>query len=205
MCTLSGTIRAPDARPSELEQHILPLELLAGISGEILSTIDTTDRGEFDFGNLPPGIYFIHLKRFTAFFGDVEGLISVAVDPTAPARADKLDLNLTWTSCGLMYMDQSKCPQLDLYVKKLQGHMSRSPRVEIVLRDAAQNLIAHVNTDPDGNFSFPGPLAGTFDLRIDGGAITPVHTQLHIDPTAPGSSLEIQRGSLTSCTAVRVQ
>jgi hypothetical protein len=155
----------------------LSIELLDGISGRILSSVNTTDRGAFDFGNLAPGLYFIHLKPYSGFFEQVEGLISVAVDPAAPARANKLDLNLTWTSCGLMYTDQLHCPQLNLHVKKLEGHLSDSMgravrRAEIILLDATQSQVVHVSTDPNGNFSF-GPLVGTFELRIEGGRIHP--------------------------------
>ncbi len=208
--SVSGTVRAPDAVPGQLEQRVLSLELLEGISGQILSSINTTDRGAFDFGKLVPGLYFIHLKPYSAFFGQVEGLIGIAVDPAAPARADKLDLNLTWTSCGLWYTDQLQCPQVELHVKKLEGHatgsMGRAPqRLEIVLLDATQSQVAHVNTDTYGNFSFPGHLVGTFELRIDGGGVTPVHTPLHIEPTAGDSSLEIQAGYGVGCSTVQVK
>lgn len=189
--SLSGTMRAPDAIPGRLEQSVLSLELLDGISGRILSSLNTTAHGEFDFGKLAPGLYFIHLKPYSAFHEQVGGLISIAVDPGAPSRADKLDLNLSWTSCGLAYTDQLQCPHPDLHVKKLEDHASDSMgrglrRAEIVLLDPAQNPVAHVSTDPDGNFSFPGPLVGTFELRIDGGGFSPVHTALHIQPTAGG-------------------
>lgn len=196
--SLSGTMRAS----GQLDQPALSLELLDAVSGRILSSIDTTGRGEFDFGKIGPGLYFIHLKQ-------MEGLISVAVDPGAPARADKLDLNLNFTSCGLMYTDQSQCPHPDLHVKKLEGHVSdsvgRAMRgAEIVLLDDAQSQVSRVSTDPNGNFSFSGPLAGTFELRIDGGGFTPVHTPLHIEPTTGSSSLEIEADVL-GCSTVRVK
>jgi len=208
--SLSGTMRAPDAIPGQLEQSILSLDLLDGISGRILSGISTAARGEFDFGKLVPGIYFIRLKPYSAFHQEIGGLISVAVDPSAPARADKLDLSLTWTSCGLMYTDLRQCPQPDLHVKKLEGHasdsMGRAVRsAEIVLLDAAQNQLAHVSTDANGNFSFPDPLVGTFELRIDGGGFNPVHAPLHIEPTAGSSSLEIDAAYGASCSTVWVK
>ncbi len=207
--SLSGSMRAPDAVPGRPEQSVLSLELLDGISGRILSSISTTSRGAFDFGKLVPGLYFIHLKPYVVFSQKAEGLISVAVDPAAPARADKLDLNLVWTSCGLMYTDQLQCPQLDLHVKRLEGHVSDSMgrglgRLEIVLLDASQSQVVHVSTDRNGSFSFPGPLAGTFELRMDPGGFTPVHTPLHIEPTAVNSLLEIQASSL-GCSTVRAK
>jgi hypothetical protein len=190
--SLSGMMRFP----GPLEQSALSLDLLDAVSGRILSSINTTGRGEFDFGKIGTGLYFINLKQI--------GLISVAVDPAAPERAGKLDLNLNFTSCGLMYTDQSQCPQPELRVKKLEGHVGAMRGAEIVLLDAAHNQVAHVSTDPSGNFSFPGPLAGTFELRIDGGGFTPVHTPLHIEPSAGSSSLEIE-GAVLGCSAVRVK
>jgi hypothetical protein len=209
--SLSGTMRAPDAIPGQLEQSVLSLELLEGVSGRILSSINTTGRGEFDFGKLAPALYFIHLRPYSAFHEQqVGGLISVAVDPSAPARADKLDLSLSWTSCGLMYTDLLQCHQPDLHVKKLEGHASDSMgrglrRAEIVLLDPAQNQVAHVSTDPDGNFFFPGPLVGTFELRIEGGGFNPVHTALHIEPTAGSSSIEIDAAYGMGCSSVWVK
>jgi len=204
--SLTGTMRAPDAVPGRLEQPVLSLELLDGISGRVLASINTTSRGAFDFGKLAPGVYFIHLKPYTAFSQTVEGLISVAVDPAAPARAGKLDLNLTWTSCGLGYMDQLQCPQPDLYVNKLEGRVSAFRGAEIVLLDVAQSEVVHVSTDRNnGDFSFPGPLAGTFELRIDGGGFTPVHTPLHIEPTAANSALEIETSNGFACSTVRAK
>jgi len=209
--SLSGTMRAPDAVAGRLDQPILSLELLEGVSGRILSSINTTDRGEFDFGKLVPGIYFIHLKPYSAFRQQqVEGLISVAVDTGARARANKLDLSLAWTSCGLMYTDQFQCPQPDLHVKKLEGHVRDSVgrplgRTEIVLLDPAQNQVANVSTDLNGNFSFPGSLAGTFELRIDGAGFTPVHTPIRIEPGAGRSSLEIEAAYGDGCSTVRAR
>jgi Carboxypeptidase regulatory-like domain len=97
-----------------------------------------------------------------------------------------------------MYTDQRQCPQPDLHVKKLEGHVSDSNggpvrgAGEIVLLDAAGSLAANVGIDRDGNFSFPGPLEGTFELRIERGGFNPAHTPLHIESTADGSSLEIE-------------
>jgi hypothetical protein len=61
-----------------------------------------------------------------------------------------------------------------------------------------------VRTDPNGTFSFPGPLVGTFELRIGGGGFTPVHTPLHIEPTAVSSFLEIEAHGF-GCSTVRVK
>ena len=145
--SLSGTMRAPDAVPSRLEQRILSLDLLEGISGEILSSVTTTSRGAFDFGKLSPSLYFIHLKPYSAFFGRVEGLIGIAVDQAAPAHADKLDLNLTWSSCG-----PAVYRSLPMYPTRPARNDARRPRDRLRGTPAAPsgNSSARRSTEPGG-------------------------------------------------------
>jgi len=208
--SVSGTMRAPDAVPGRIEQPILSLELLDGISGRIISSKSTTGRGEFDFGKPAPGFYFIHVKPSSHSFGEAEGLISVAVNPAAP-NADQLDLTLSGTSCGLMYTDQRQCPHPDLKANKLAGHVSDSEHAavggaQIFLLDEAQNQAAYARTDPSGNFSFPGPLVGAFQLRVERGGFSPLYTPLHIEPNAGSSHLEIEVAAYgNGCSTVRAK
>src|SRR5262249_32623752 len=117
---------------------------------------------------------------------------------------------LNATSCGLMYTDQSQCRYPDLHVNKLAGHVGDNigrpafGGAQILLLDAAQNQVAQATADPSGNFSFPGALVGTFQLRVVGAAFTPVHTLIHFEPAASRSSLEIEADSL-SCSTVRAK
>lgn len=206
--SISGTIRAPDAVPGFVEQRILSLDLLDAISGRVVASMNTGSRGEFDLGRPASGIYFVRLNPYTAFHQRIEGLISIAVDPRA--LADKLDLNVVWTSCGLSYTDLRGCPRSDVRVRKLDGHVSGSMgrgvrRAEIVLLDGAQNPVVHVTSDPSGNFSFSGPLAGTFELRIEARGFNPIHTPLHIEPTADASFLDIQAGFGIHCSTIKAK
>lgn len=205
--SLSGTMESPDAIPGHLDRATLPLELLDGISGRVLSSQSTTAHGEFDFGKLPPGIYFIRLKLFFAFRQEVTGLISVALDPNAPARADKLDLNLSYTSCGLMYKDALQCPQFDLRMKTLKGRVSDGgrravPYARIALLDAAKREVASVSADLHGDFFYSRPLEGAFELRMGGPGFTPMHALIHLEPAARDVALEIQVGNL-GCSTIR--
>jgi len=207
--SLAGTIRAPDAVAGRLEQSVLSLELLEAVSGRVLSAVSTSNRGEFDFGEHAQGLYFIRLKPYSfRNQQDVGGLITIAVHPTSSAVAEKLDLNLSWTSCGLMYTDQSQCRYPDLHVNKVAGHLSDSAGrppfggANISLWDATQNQVSQASTDASGNFSFPGLLAGTFQLRIEGGGFTPVHVPIHYEPTTGSSSLEIETAPF-SCSTIR--
>lgn len=187
--SLSGTM---------LGQRVLSVDLLDGVSGRVLSSISTTERGEFDFGKQVPGLYFIRV---------VGGLISVAVDPGAPAEDDKLRLSLSWTSCGLMYMNLRQCPQSDLHVKKLEGHVNDPgglpvPGAEIVLLDPAQNQVGQLSADSHGDFSSPDPLSGPFELWASVAGFNLVHTTLHIEPTAPNATLVIDAAYGEICSSV---
>lgn len=196
------------AIPGRLDQPVLSIELLEGVSGSILSSTTASHFGEFDLGKARPGLYFIRLKPYSFRNQEVGGMISIAVDTTA--SANNLDLNLVWTSCGLMYTDQSQCPYPDLHVNKLRGQVSDSigrpvfAGAKITLLDAAKNQVAQASTDPSGSFSFPDSLVGTFQMRIEGAAFTPVHTPIHIEVTAAKSFLEIQGASL-SCSTVEAK
>ena len=206
--SLAGIMRAPGAVPGETDQSAVSLELLDGISGRTLSTVNTTGRGEFDFGSRGQGIYFIHLKPYSTFNQQIQGLISIAVDPATPA--DRLDLDLTWTSCGLKYVNQLQCPQSDLRVKKPEGNVHDSNGLPvrtglIVLLDAGDRQVARVGPDRDGNFSVPDPLAGTFELWVGRGGFSPLHTAIRIEPTAAGSSLEIEAAYGDACSKIRVR
>src|SRR5579863_8344450 len=98
------------------------------------------------------------------------------------------------------HTDLRQCPQPDLHVKKLEGHASdpvgRPVRSgEIVLLDAARKQVAHASNDSGGNFSFPGPLVGAFDLRIDGGGLNPVDRNRR----CIRSDLQRRLGEIASC------
>lgn len=206
--SVSGSMRAPFATPGRLEQDVLSLDLLDAISGRVVASLSTGTRGEFDFGRLAPGIYFIRLNPLAAYNQQVSGLISVAVDPQA--APGQLDLNLVWTSCGLSYTDLRPCPRSDLRVRSLSGRMSDEsggaiPSAVVVLRDKTQNQVVRVTTDPRGNFSFPDPLEGTFDLQIEGVAFSPVRATLHLDRTAEAKSLEVRAVYFVGCSTVALK
>jgi len=207
--SIAGTIEGFSAGPGR-DQPVLSLELLEGASGRVLSSVDTSKGGEFDFGHWEPGVYFINLKPHPVGFENAEGPISIALDPAGRATASKLDLHLVWTSCGLMYVDQSQCKHPDLRVNKAAGRVTdemgraMSGGIEILLLDESQTRVATALTDSSGNFSFPDPLSGTFQLRVDFGGFAPIHTPIRVDPAAGRSSLQIQ-ASLLSCSTIRAK
>jgi hypothetical protein len=98
--SLKGRMRGPDYLPGQ-SQPRLSLDLLEGSSGQRLKSLQTTDRGEFDFESAAPGLYFLSLKSgLRGWSGEqITGLVAVAVDHGAPA--DHLDVDLGSTSCGL--------------------------------------------------------------------------------------------------------
>ena len=206
--TLAGRMRGPAVAPGMLDWPALSLELVEGLSGRVLASATTTNRGEFDFGVRTPGIYFIRLRNDWKWG---EGLISVA----AGAGTDRLDLNLQATSCGLIYSDLSMCPRPDLRVSKLEGRIASDETggplrfgAEILLIDAANREAGHASAGPNGEFSMPGASAGAFELRIEGNGLAPMRTPIYIDPSidpgAGGSFLEVD-GAYFGCTKVKVK
>src|SRR5579862_1871158 len=80
--SLKGTIHAPEYLPGQFQPR-LSLALLEGVSGRRLKGEESTDKGEFNFGDAAPGLYFLYLKPsgLSGWSGEqITGLIAVAVD-----------------------------------------------------------------------------------------------------------------------------
>lgn len=198
--SLKGTIRSFDALPGQ-PQPSWSLALLQGVSGRWLQSEKTTEAGEFDFGSVAPGFYFLSLKPSG-------GLIAVAVDHSAPT--DHLHLELGWSSCGLYYTDRSKCAQSDAQIEKLSGRVTDLsgqviPGAKILLLDPAGAIVEQLTSDGEGSFASPRPLAGTYELMVSSAGFTTYRRTLHAEQTgdsARPSSLIVQLGLLGSCPAV---
>lgn len=201
--SLKGTMHGADYFPGQ-SQPIISLDLLEGRSGRLLKSAQTSDRGEFNFEGVAPGLYFLSLKPS----GD---LIAVVVDPGAPT--DHLDLDLGWTSCGLWYVDRNKCPQPDLKIWGLSGQIldvtgAAIPGATILLFDHAQTLVERLQSDSSGKFASAHFLAGDYELVVSSAGFTPFRRTVHTESTgdsARRSSLTVQLGVGGSCSAGDVQ
>jgi hypothetical protein len=117
--TARGSLSISDQPPTGFR---LSLSLLEGLSGRIVDITQTDSRGQFAFGDVPSGIYFLQLdpSGLKDWSGDqITGLIAIEV--SRDAAEDQLDLDLGWSSCGLSYKDRSQCPQTKLELTKVCG------------------------------------------------------------------------------------
>jgi hypothetical protein len=181
---------------------VIALDLLEGISGRVLKATRTSDHGEFDFGGIAPGLYFL---RFREYPGG-GGLIAISVDPNA--TTDTLDIAFGFSSCGLAYSDHSKCSQTELVTRELRGKVvdpmgAVIGRAEIMLSNGSENLI-RIRTNDEGRFeSFPA--AGDYELGVMMPGFDPLKRKLRIDPAAKDSVLNVKlqvffSGSCSSAT-----
>jgi hypothetical protein len=211
--SLKGTIRGPDYLPGQ-SQPRLSLDLLEASSGRKLKSLRTTESGEFNFGSAAQGLYFLSLKPsgLTDWGGEqITGLVAVAVDQGSPT--DHLDVDLAWSSCGLAYVDRSKCPKGDLQIEQLSGQvLDASGAViadaKILLFDTAGTLVERLSSDGMGKFTSPHTLVGTYQLVVSTAGFTPLRTTVHAEPTGDSarlSPLTVQLGVGGSCSSANLQ
>jgi len=211
--SLKGTMRGPDFLPGQ-SQPRLSLDLLEARSGRKLKSLQSNDRGEFDFETTAPGMYLIALNPsgLIGWSGEqIRGQIVVDVDQGAPT--DSLDLDLTWSSCGLGYSDRGKCPKRDLQTEQLSGQVvdptgAIIPGAKILLLDAARVRVEEVQSDEKGEFASSRRLAGTYDLVVSRPGFTPyrgtVHAESNGQPTRR-SPFTVQLGLFGSCAAASLR
>jgi hypothetical protein len=208
--SLKGTIRGPDYLPGQ-PQPRLSLDLLEGSSGRRLKSLQTTDSGAFNFESAVPGLYFLSLKPsgLWGWSGErITGLVAVAVDRGAPT--DDLDIDLAWTSCGLGYVDRSKCPQRDLQIGQLSGQVLDASGAairdaKILLFDSNETLVERLQSDSAGKFTSRRSLAGTYALVVSTAGFTPLRRTVHAEPTGDSTRLNVQLGVSGSCSSVDPQ
>jgi len=204
-----GTIRGPDYLPWQSQGNV-SLDLLDGINGRMLRSLQTDERGEFNFGDAAPGLYSVRVKP-SGLWGwsgeQIAGLIVVDVERDAPI--DRLDLDLGWSSCGLYYAESSKCSQSDFHTARLAGQVVDSggaaiARAKIFLIDPSGMLADELHSNGEGRFLSSSSLAGTYQLMVTSGGFTPYRRTVHLGPTGDtggSSSLTVRLGLLGNCGA----
>lgn len=207
--SLKGAIHSHEYLPGQ-SQPRLSLELLEGVTGRVLKAGQTTITGEFNFGDPRPGLYFLNLRPsgLRDWAGEqITGLIAVAVDPNA--LTDHLDLDLAWSSCGLMYTDRSKCPQSDLYVDHVQGRVfdaggAAIEDAEILLFDSGNTLVERTRSDREGEFDSPSFSTGAYQLVVRTAGFTVLRTTVHVEPTGKHLTVNVQLG-VGSCSVAKAE
>jgi hypothetical protein len=207
---LAGSMRAADAVPGSLEQPIIGLDLLQGISGKKIGNVAASVTGRFRFGDVAPGLYFLSLEPYPFRGGrtNVEGVIPVEVDPTAPSA--ELDLQLHWSDCGLHTVDMSQCVRPELHVNKVQGRISdggRSPSwpSAVVLLNREQKPVASEQANNTGSFRLPDAPDGDYELLIENPVNNVFRAQVHLEAEAPARFLEVHLGGEFACTTAEAK
>lgn len=199
---LRGRLRMGDSLPGR-SQTPLSIDLKRGMTGRILKSGQSDGNGAFDFGNATPGIYFLNLKGL--------GPIAIDVDPDAPT--DQLDLELSYSSCGLSYKDRSQCPQGDLRLSRLRGHVvdptgAAIPDAGVLLFDEAGMLVESVTSGRGGDFSFSHSPGDAYQLVVRRQGFTTTRATLHgqsADTQSQADQLRVELGVGGSCSSARIE
>ena len=201
---LRGVLHLPGFYPGQVQPRI-SIELLEGVSGKSIQSAQTNDSGEFNFGEIAPGLYFLRLS--------VSGIIGVAIQPGA--ASDHIDLDLGWTSCGMMYTDRNKCSSTDLQVEQLCGRVVDASggsveAAEVALLDATEksNMIQQVKADRAGRFAAAEALTGSYRLVIQSPGFAPLYRTVHVigsNNSVCGRPLNVRLGLLGGCSIATME
>jgi hypothetical protein len=175
---------------------------LIGASGLKLRSLLTNEHGHFDFGDVEPGLYFLSLA-----LPQTTARIAVTVDRGAPS--DHLDIDIGWTSCGVWFVDRSKCARSDLRIAQLSGEIVDTsggaiPHAAILLSGSGETVVERVQADAAGRFASLHSLPGTYELTVSSPGFTSLHATVHIDPggNSPSpSSLTVRLGVGGTCSS----
>jgi hypothetical protein len=198
--SLKGTLYM--AGGSAEAQPRLNLELQEGITGRILKSTITSEKGDFDFGDAAPGLYFLRIV-------DPKQAVPVAVDPGAASETIQLQFGPS-VNCS-SYTDLTKCAKGDLHISSSRGRVitasGRAISAEVALFDQAGSPIKSVSADGQGRFDLGQLADGDYDLQATSPSFTALRRKAHVeltnDPTA--NELTIQLGAMSACSTAHVQ
>lgn len=230
--SLEGTLHMPNYVPGRAGPE-LSLRLLKGVSGQEVASVHTNGTGDFGFGVVASGMYFLDLEpsALKDTRGDpITGRIAISVEPDA--MSGHIELELGWTDCGLTYMDLTRCPASELQIGQFRGrvigpagavivnggdalrhkplHIDPAgpaiPNAEILLVGSDGDLIERLKTDRLGEFAAKQVPAGSYDLLVRSFGFATFRARAFVSPgTSPVGRLDIQLGDMGGCSSARVQ
>jgi hypothetical protein len=212
LTSLQGILRWPAIQEDPKHPNI-KIELLDARTGRSHKTIESNSDGAFDLGKPAPGLHILQVSRIDlAFFkGErVSGNILIEVDPLA--AQSELDLDISWTSCGMHYVERKTCPQEELTVSSLSGQVMDAGgapigRAKLSLYNQDRVLVEQQISDEKGYFPSTKQLDGTYELVVRSPGFTPlrrtVQASISIDKGRP-ATLGIQLGIAGTCSLVTV-
>jgi Carboxypeptidase regulatory-like domain len=162
------SVRTPSGRLQTGGDLPLHISLVDGESGKELSSAATDAMGDFRFPDVSPGVYFIRVT-LRAFEGD----IAIAIEPGA--EKSKLDLALSFSTCGLHYGDAQRCDPTERLefsnvcgvVLDPTGAVIGDAKIELLSwgETPSRHVTAFANWR-DGTFALKDVLPGEYTLSI---------------------------------------
>ena len=183
--SVSGQIRTNYYYPSQTEPR-LSLSLLEAVSGKVIVTIQTDEKGNFNFPQpVSPGLYFLRLNP-----AEMEGLMGIDVSPTAKLK--QLSLDIKWTDCGLGYAQRTESPELKVHdlcgqvTDVSRSYLLRNASVTLMTTGPHPKVLDQKPTDKDGRFAFPAP-SGSYRLIVAYPGFLPFARAIHLSRGTPPS------------------
>jgi len=169
-------------------QPLMDLSLIDGPSTTEILNAQTDHLGNFDFGNVSPGLYFLRIRTAPNQAWTPEGDIPIEVNATASTK--KLDLELSESSCGLMYSNHLDCKPLDeIQVSSLCGRVidpsgAVIPHATVFLRESDRegdaSVLLNTRSNNSGDFALAPVADGRYLLLIKSTGFTSARIPVHL-------------------------
>lgn len=197
---LDNFIGGVDSQPK------MTIALVEGISGRPLQSVEAGSDGAFDLDSPSAGLYFLRIGT-TVGREAVDGFVAVEVDPRA--AAESLNLDLTWSSCGLAYTDQSTCPKSSFRFSQARGRVvdpTGAPlsKTQVYLSNST-SVVVEQQSNAAGEFSIAAPSAGEYQFGVRRLGFTDFRARLTSTPGMQSETgLVVQLGVAGSCSQARL-
>lgn len=215
--SLSGNLVSNDSwKPFENVQVLL---WAPGLE-KPLAVADTGPQGHFHFDVTQPGIYVLRVlgrQNHPSADGQIEGDLSVELDPSAPDASASLFLRFSMSTCGIEY---SNCPAADTAIVTAARRvkvmhrpgMAEYPEdkdAKYKLLDDRGALLSEGKADQHGIVELPAELQGKVMLVVGSPSLTTVQQSLELlspDESAPGLVVTMTPiAESQSCSTVRLE
>ncbi len=209
---LKGSLRWPNLGPDQPSK--LQVELLDARTGRPERSAVTTGDGAFDLGKAAPGLYFLRVTSSGPVSEDgarAAGIVPIEVDPKAAAL--EMELEFSWTSCGMVYVARHSCPRQELRIAGFSGQVLDSSGASIAgatvrLFDTNREMAEELTSGDGGRFGSQKPLEGDYELVVSRPGFTPLRQLVRaIRPgeAAQLTELRIELGVAGSCSLAAVR
>jgi hypothetical protein len=137
----------------------------------------------------------------------------IPIEIEGVAASEEFNLDLGWTSCGLFWTDQNRCPHPPMKARQICGNVTdvtgaSIPNAEVRLSRAndKSNTMPEIRYGQGGDFSVPDLADGTYELFVRAPGFSPLRTtvQVRADRAAScAAPLRIELGVSGACSGIR--